>query len=203
MENRTFLSNISQFLSSVSHFLSDISQLHSNISQQLESWIAVIYAESNSDTRHRKSFLNLSNFLIKNNFVLFAIKIQISSCPGKGNCTAKASILSFNSLIAPLCCSNWIFQSANLGPETLWMSKARFQAWWINSTTVNIWLGLTFLVVKGGVPNLIPDGFMADLSPGTVFLLTEIPTSSKIRSALDPDNFLGDRSTNTIKKNQF
>ena len=35
-------------------------------------------------------------------------------------------------------------------------------------------------VVNGGVPKRMPLGFSALLSPGTVFLFTEMPTSSRI-----------------------
>ena len=36
------------------------------------------------------------------------------------------------------------------------------------------------LVVKAGVPNLIPPGIKADLSPGTEFLFRDISTNSHI-----------------------
>ena len=42
------------------------------------------------------------------------------------------------------------------------------------------------LVVRLGVPILTPLGFRADLSPGTVFLLTEMETISKMLSPLAP-----------------
>ncbi len=40
--------------------------------------------------------------------------------------------------------------------------------------------------VRAGNPIRIPDGFIADLSPGQVFLLTAIETSSNTFSALLP-----------------
>ena len=48
-------------------------------------------------------------------------------------------------------------------------------------------------VVSGGVPKRMPLGFSALLSPGTVFLFTEMPTSSRIlgrrREAFGYHNF--------------
>lgn len=52
------------------------------------------------------------------------------------------------------------------------------------------------LDVSAGVPNLTPDGFRADLSPGHVFLLAVIDNSSSINSTLDPVRFCGLKSTN-------
>jgi hypothetical protein len=42
------------------------------------------------------------------------------------------------------------------------------------------------LVVKAGVPSLIPPGLTADLSPTTEFLLVVICMTSKIFSIFDP-----------------
>jgi hypothetical protein len=53
------------------------------------------------------------------------------------------------------------------------------------------------LVVKAGVPNRIPPGLKADLSPGTVFLLQAIDISSSTFSARDPLSPLGLKSTQT------
>ena len=40
----------------------------------------------------------------------------------------------------------------------------------------------SYLVVREGVPSRMPEGLRADLSPGTVFLLHEMFTSSRINS---------------------
>ena len=47
------------------------------------------------------------------------------------------------------------------------------------------------LVVSAGVPNLTPEGLRADWSPGTVFLLQEMPTASRMYSPLPPDSAPG------------
>ena len=54
-------------------------------------------------------------------------------------------------------------------------------------TTVSMSSVFIPLVVRAGVPNLTPDGLRADLSPGTVFLLQDMPTSSRINSPFPPE----------------
>ena len=132
---------------------------------------------------------------------MFIHSFQISSYPGKGKCKAN-SVTSFSSDLIFFWISwfwcNSLLKSTSLGPDLAWISMAIFQAWSIKPTMFLICSGWTPLVLNGGVPNLIPDGFMALLSPGTVFLFTEMPTSSRISSALEPLNFLDLRSTKTI-----
>jgi len=54
----------------------------------------------------------------------------------------------------------------------------------IKSTTCSISFSFNPRVVNAGVPNRIPEGEIADLSPGTVFLLQEIKIDS-IYDAMD------------------
>ena len=138
------------------------------------------------------------------------------------------------------------FQSTNLGPDSAWHSRAIWKAersyadysfisrqvvqsiafdklpWWMNPTTFSKSASFKPLVVSGVVPNRIPLGFRALLSPGTkiniyewssktyfmgkisklvsfspVFLLTEMEMSSRIFSALDPLSFLSVKSSRT------
>ena len=46
------------------------------------------------------------------------------------------------------------------------------------------------------LPKRIPDGFNADLSPGHVFLLTAIETTSNTRSTFAPSSPNGRKSSN-------
>lgn len=54
------------------------------------------------------------------------------------------------------------------------------------------------LVVSAGVPNLIPLGFIALLSPGTVFLLQAIEMSSSTFSTRDPFKPVGLKSSHIM-----
>ncbi|TMW54268.1 hypothetical protein DOY81_000623 [Sarcophaga bullata] len=89
------------------------------------------------------------------------------------------------------------WKSTNFGPETFTASAQILRAASIYSTTTSISLSTNPRVVKAGVPKRIPEGFMADLSPGTVFLLQAILTSSKMYSAREPDKPTLRKSTNT------
>ena len=83
----------------------------------------------------------------------------------------------------------YIFFSANRTIDLI-----NWKAW----LTSFYWHALILLGNNNKKQMNIPEGFIALLSPGTVFLLTEIPTSSRILSALEPLSLILRKSTKTM-----
>ena len=77
-------------------------------------------------------------------------------------------------------------KSASFLPEVAWILRAKAIPLCKKAATVSMSASSMPLVVKAGVPSLIPPGVRADLSPTTLFLFVVMCIKSKIFSTLEP-----------------
>mmetsp|Transcript_13903 Transcript_13903/g.29703 ORF Transcript_13903/g.29703 Transcript_13903/m.29703 type:complete len:213 (+) Transcript_13903:446-1084(+) len=120
------------------------------------------------------------------------------SKPMVGKFFANASTLALRASISGHC---WVSTAArksfSFGPVFSRIICAMPTASSTNSTTCSKSFSVKPRVVRAGVPMRTPPGTRAETSPGTVFLLAAMCTSSSTRSTRDPSTPLGRRSTST------
>mmetsp|Transcript_4710 Transcript_4710/g.11943 ORF Transcript_4710/g.11943 Transcript_4710/m.11943 type:complete len:206 (+) Transcript_4710:461-1078(+) len=122
----------------------------------------------------------------------------LASNPMAGNWLAKVSTSFFKAVISGhSCSSSAALKSFSFGPTLDLMSAVILTALSTKSATCTKSCSMNPLVVRAGVPILMPPGTRALVSPGTVFLLAAMWASSMTRSTRDPSTPWGFKFTRT------
>mmetsp|Transcript_3532 Transcript_3532/g.8242 ORF Transcript_3532/g.8242 Transcript_3532/m.8242 type:complete len:264 (-) Transcript_3532:250-1041(-) len=115
-----------------------------------------------------------------------------------GNCIEKASTSALSAVIsAGISLLRYSRKSLSLGPVFSLSAFAISTPRSTNSATLTKSDSTKPRLVSAGAPMRRPPGTIADLSPGTVFLLLAMCASSSTRSTREPSTFLGRRSSST------